>query len=159
MNWLSYPPSYSFASWFRDERDIKATVTHNTNIGENISRHQPGGIALFATKELSQYVKTPGKDWRNLGRWHSWLIYQSPNHRFRLVCGYHTGKQCPRGESTIYQQQLRYIQERGLDMTPSELFMVDFEAQLRTWKDQGDRLLVSIDMNEPVLNGEHWPRS
>ena len=154
VNWLSYPPSYSFASWFRDERDIKATVTHNTNIGENISRHQPGGIALFATKELSQYVKTPSKDWRNLGRWHSWLIYQSPNHRLRLVCGYHTGKQCPRGESTIYQQQLRYIQERVLDMTPSELFMVDFVAQLRTWKDQGDRLLVSIDMNEPVLNGE-----
>ncbi len=63
------------------------------------------------------------------------------------------GRHAPRGDSTIYQQQLRYIQNHGLDSTPSRLFTIDFVAQLQVWQHQGDRLLVFMDMNKHVLTG------
>jgi hypothetical protein len=70
-----------------------------------------------------------------------------------LVSAYNVGQQEPRGNSTIYQQQLRYIQNNGLNLSPSHLFVVDLIAQLQKWQRQGDRLLIFIDMNEDLLQG------
>ncbi len=61
--------------------------------------------------------------------------------------------QKPTGASTIYQQQLRYIQNNGLDILPARLFVVDFIAQLQTWQQQDNYLLIVIEMNKHVLRG------
>jgi hypothetical protein len=63
------------------------------------------------------------------------------------------GCQKPRGGSTIYQQQVRYIQNNNIDLSPSRLFIVNFVAQLQVWQQEGDRLLIFMDMNEHVLRG------
>ena len=54
---------------------------------------------------------------------------------------------------TIYQQQLRYIQDHDLDTNPRRMFREDFVAVLKTWRKQGDRIMIGIDMNEPILDG------
>jgi hypothetical protein len=69
------------------------------------------------------------------------------------VLAYNVNRQKPKGASTIYQQQLRFIQNNGLDLSPARLFVVDFIAQLQTWQRQGNRLLIFIDMNELILRG------
>ncbi len=71
----------------------------------------------------------------------------------RIVSAYNVGCQTPKGESTIYQQQLRYIQNHGLLTTPTRLFTGDFVAQLQVWQRQGDRLLIFMDMNKHALRG------
>ncbi len=81
------------------------------------------------------------------------VFYTDPGHCTCIVSAYNVGRQAPRGNSTIYQQQLRYIQTHGLDSTPSRLFTIDFVAQLRVWQRQGDRLLLFMDMNEHILTG------
>jgi len=154
VNWSSWPSSYSFASWFLSERETRSSVAWNKNKGENISRRQQGGVALFACKELLGYKKEANHDFRDLGRWNSWRIYSNPNHVTRIISAYFTGKQRSKLEGSIYQQQLRYIQENELDTTPRDLFLADFIAQLRTWRSQGERLLIHLDMNEPILQGE-----
>jgi hypothetical protein len=53
----------------------------------------------------------------------------------------------------IYQQQLRYIQNRQLNTTSSRLFIINFIAHLQVWKHQGDRLHLFMDMNEHILTG------
>jgi hypothetical protein len=63
------------------------------------------------------------------------------------------GHQKPRGNSTIYQQQVRYIQNNGIELSPSRLFIVDFVAQLQVWQQEGDRLIIFMDMKEHISRG------
>ena len=152
VNWSSYPSSANLASWFREEiQDIKTHTAHNKH--ENVAHHQPGGTATFACRELTRYAKERTTDSRGLGRWCSTLFFADPAHKFRLVSAYHIGRHKPRGSTTIFQQQLRYIQNTGLSYSPSRLFVIDFIAQLQAWQRQGDRLLIFIDMNEHILRG------
>jgi hypothetical protein len=53
-----------------------------------------------------------------------------------------------------FPEQLRYIQNHGVHSMPLRLFMLDFILQLQIWQQQGDRLLVFIDMNEHVLRSQ-----
>ena len=153
VNWSKYPSSANLASWFKESiPDMKTHTAHNRH--ENIAYHQPGGTATFACRELARYARERTKDYRDLGRWCSTLFYADPNHKFRLVSTYNVGQQKPRGDSTIFQQQVRYIQNNDLSHTPSWLFVIDFVAQLQVWQRQGDRLLIFIDMNEHILQGQ-----
>jgi hypothetical protein len=102
----------------------------------------------FSCRELAQYTKQQRGDHRGLGRWNLTLFYADPAHRFQSVSAYNVGWQKPRGDSTIYQQQLRYIQNNRLDLSPARLFVVDFIAQLQIWQLQGDHLLIFFDMNK-----------
>ncbi len=107
----------------------------------------------MACKELVRFVKNKGDNFCGLGRWCSMLMYADKNHHFRIVSAFNVGRQAPRGDSTIFQQQLRYIQNHHLTTTPRQLFMIDFLATLQVRRQQGDRLLIFMDMNEHILNG------
>jgi hypothetical protein len=140
VNWGTYPSSANLASWFKEDfPDMPTHTAHNKHVG--VSRYQPGGTATFACMELVRYHRQKGDDFRALGQWCSTVFYTDPSHCTCIISAYNVGRQAPRGDSTIYQQQLRYIQNHGLDATPSRLFTVDFVAQLQVWQRQGDRLL------------------
>ena len=89
--WQRLTHARGFSAWFRSHPDDFLTSTaHNTN--ENISSlHQQGGIALFAGKELRQYIKSSSKDSRCLERWNSWLISADPSHPTRVIVAYQVG--------------------------------------------------------------------
>jgi hypothetical protein len=130
---------------------MRTHTAHNKH--EGVSRHQPGGTATFACMELVRHHRQKGDDFRGLRQWCSTVFYADPSHRTCIISAYNVGRQAPRGNSTIYQQQLRYIQNHELNTTPLHLFTVDFVAQLQIWQRQGDRLLVFMDMNEHILTG------
>jgi hypothetical protein len=67
---------------------------------------------------------------RGLGRWCSWTFLSNPCRIFRLVVAYRPCAAKTKGLKTIYQQQLRYIQNRGLETTPLELFDKDLTDQI-----------------------------
>jgi hypothetical protein len=130
---------------------MRTHTAHNKH--KRVSRHQPGGTATFACMELVRYHRQKGDNFRGLGRWCSTVFYTDPSHRTHIISAYNAGRQAPRGDSTIYHQQLQYIQNHGLDATPLCLFTVDFIAQLQIWQCQGDRLLIFMDMNTHILTG------
>jgi hypothetical protein len=152
VNWSTYPSSANLASWFKDEiPDMRTHTAHNTH--EKVSHHLPGGTGTFSCRELVRYVKQQGTDHRGLGRWCSTLFYADPHHCFCLVSTYNMGRQKPRGNSTIYQQQVRCIKNNGFELSPSRLFIVNFVAQLQVWQQEGDRLLIFMDINEHISRG------
>lgn len=152
INWSATGYDRNMTLWFRfDRREAKTITAHN--IHENITAKQQGGVAQFACKELSQYTKESEPDLRGLGRWCSWLIYAHPAHKTRLVSAYNL---CPGTSNylgTVYQQHLRYIQLKGLNTTPHQLFMIDFLAMVIKWRRAGERLIIMVDMNEHILKG------
>jgi hypothetical protein len=53
----------------------------------------------------------------------------------------------------VYQQHVRYIQERGLHYIPVDLFDHDLSKQIKEWWKQGKRILLLMDVNDhPLCN-------
>ncbi len=109
INWQHLTHARGFSAWSRSHPDdFLIPTAHNTN--ENISSlRQQGGIALFAGKELRQYIKLSSKNTRHLGRWNSWLILANPSHPTRAIVAYRVGASKPKDVMTIYQRHLRHI--------------------------------------------------
>ncbi len=56
VNWGTYPSLANLASWFREDfPDMRTHTAYNKH--EGVSRHQPGGTATFACRELVSYQK------------------------------------------------------------------------------------------------------
>jgi hypothetical protein len=105
-------------------------------------------------KDLVSFAKEVESDFRGLGRWCPWLLYASPTHKTRIVTAYNLGKQKSNHLGTVYQQHLRYIQLNALQHSPYDLFSNNFTEAINQWITAGERLLIFVDMNEHVLNGQ-----
>ena len=151
FNWSTVNSSRNLASWFNDWRPCISATNHNKH--EPGTRHQQGGIGLLAFGALQKYVRKKCGDFRDLGRWQSWLLYANENHQTRVIFAYNVGRPKPRHFGSMYQQTLRYIQSNNLDTNPRRLFATDFLAVLLTWRARGERLIIFWDANEHILTG------
>jgi hypothetical protein len=52
----------------------------------------------------------------------------------------------------VYQQHLRYIQSKGLQKDPVELFDRDLSKQIKEWQDAGERIVLAMDLNGHPLH-------
>jgi hypothetical protein len=75
-------------------------------------------------------------------------------HTTRLVFAYRLCAAKVKGLKTIYQQQLRYIQNKGLNTTPLELFDKDLTNQITKWREEGDIIILLMDVNKHPIEGK-----
>ena len=156
LNFRTLPSSMTLHSFFNSARvDMRSSSAVNEHIPQQIKkRHLQGGCGIVLFDEMLQYAREPQDDFRHLGRWTSFSFWANPEHKVRVVSAYQVGKSKPRGLETVYQQQMAYIRENDLQVTPRELFRQDFTRQLKTWRRAHERLIVCIDSNEHVLQDE-----
>lgn len=130
----------------------KSRTSHNTH--EKISVHQQGGVGTIVLGELMAYYKQGANDFRNLGRWTSFLLQSIQGHRTRIVQAYAVRPQRSEQFGSVYQQHLRYLQLNGFgSVHPRDLFDSDLLWQLRIWLALGDRIILMMDCNSHVLTG------
>ena len=155
VDWRKETTPGKLSAWFRSDRDeYKTAYTHNT-CDDAIARSQPGGVAMIGCKELRQYIRKATPDFRNLGRWHSWLVGKDPNHCTRIIFAYQVTKnENSKGMKTILQQHRRAIQHLGLKVSPRQLFQDDLIGVMKNWRKMGERIILFIDANEHVLTGK-----
>ncbi len=71
----------------------------------------------------------------------------------RIVIAYRPGSSKLGGIKTIYQQHMRYIQNRRLNTGPVALFDSDLSKQIKEWRGAGERIVLVIDINDhPLYN-------
>ncbi len=99
-----------------------------------------------------QYAKTPSIDPTGSVRWCSWPFSCNLKHVTRIVIAYKPCVRKTKGLKTVYQQYLRYIQSKGLQKDPVELFDFDLSKQIKEWQDAGDRIVLVIDLNGHPLH-------
>ena len=110
---------------------------------------------MIGCKELRQYIRRATPDFRNLGRWHSWLVGKDPTHCTRVIFAYQVIKQGNnKGMKTILQQHCRAIQHLGLQTTPCQLFQDDLIGVMKHWRKMGERIILFIDANKHVITGK-----
>jgi hypothetical protein len=66
------------------------------------------------------------------------------------VCGYNPCYNRNLDSSTTYQQHRRYFRVRNGDQCPRAIFKNDLISMLTKWKEEGDRIIVSLDANEHI---------
>jgi hypothetical protein len=108
---------------------------------------------MLCRHKYQQYARNPSTDPSGLGRWCSWLFYCNLTHITWIVVAYCpcTGK--TDGLKTVYQQHMRYIQTRGLNFNPINLFDHDLCKQVIEWRGKGERIILMMDLNNhPMRN-------
>jgi hypothetical protein len=76
----------------------------------------------------------------------------------QILVAYKTGHSKSKGLHTIYQQQLCYIQKRGLTCSPVELFDKDLVQQIKELRNKGERIVLLMDVNNHPLNSKFYQR-
>ncbi len=154
FNWSKVNSSANLASWFQgEERELHSVTAHNkTEFNEVFGKHQPGGTRLVCRHKFLQYAKTPSINPRSLGRWCSWPFSCNPKHVTRIVVAYRPCTRTTKGLKTVYQQHLRYIQSKGLQKDPVNLFDQDLSKQIQEWRDAGEKVVLVTDLNDHPLH-------
>ena len=154
VNWRCNGRRHRLGDWVNKHSDREVRASSSFNVaGPNISLGQQGGTAIVLLHGLLQYANKTAHNFRNLGRWASWVLSTNPLHRTRLVSAYCPGRSKKTGLKMVYQQHPRLIQSNNLRCSPYELFIEDLCNQLHTWKAAGDRILLFNDANEDILHG------
>ena len=94
-----------------------------------------------------------GNNHTGLGRWSWYKVEGEPGHKTYIITAYAPCGNTKVGDHTVYKQQERSIQEKGLKTNPKALFRDDLLHVLRRWRGQGDRVILIMDANENVLHG------
>jgi hypothetical protein len=98
--------------------------------------------------EFLQYARKLSADPRGLGRWCLWPFFCNPSHITRIVVAYQPCACKVEGLKTVYQQHIWYIQARGLQYNPVNLFDHDLSKQIKEWRKQGERIVLLMDVND-----------
>ena len=90
-----------------------------------------------------------GKDETGLGRWV--VMTLSGETKTRIVCGYNPcGNDKPNSGTVYHQQRVYWVTTRHSLVCPRVKFREDLLAQLRQWREEGDKLVVCLDANEDI---------
>ena len=69
FNWSKVNSSAGLASWFNEDREVRAVTAHNiTEPNKVFLKYQPGGTGIIVRHECIQYAKKPSKDTSGLDR-------------------------------------------------------------------------------------------
>jgi hypothetical protein len=113
---------------------------------------------MLCRHKYLQYARNTLTDPRGLGRWCSWLFYCNPTHITWIVvaCCQCAGK--TDSQKTIYQQHMQYIQTRGLNFNPIDLFDHDLSKQVKEWRGKGKRIILMMDLNNHSMQNKLYTK-
>ena len=134
------------------ESELRAVASHNIHESTTAGVYQEGGTCLMGYGTMVEYLdlELSGKDDSGLGRWTHLVFKGEDGFRTRVVCAY-----CPcynknLASGTSYSQQKRYWLQKGVVDCPRTKCKSDLLHQLTKWRQEGDRLIVCMDVNEHI---------
>jgi hypothetical protein len=155
INWGALKRSQTLASLVRDgASNTRSVSSFNENEQKNVGRKQRGGTASIIFDDLAAFVKDTGTDHTKLGRYSYFKVEGEPGHVTYFMNAYAPCGNDSVGETTNYKQQSRYIEKKGLKMTPQKMFRDDVLALISMWRERGARVVLMMDANEHVIDGE-----
>ena len=108
---------------------------------------------MIANEEVTQYITTQGSDEEGLGRW-SWMRIAGDGAATRIITAYIPCTTRKRAISATIAQQKRYWRLQGEHQCPRKLLRRDLVAKMIQWREEGDKLILLLDSNENIKNGQ-----
>ncbi len=133
------------------EAEVRSVVAHNVH--ENIGKAQEGSTCVLAFGAITEKIEADqmAKDNTGLGRW-SVMTFRRDGAQTMVVCSYNPCYNKAKDNGTSYAQQQRYLimQKKDCTSLPREKFREQLIAQLKQWREQGDRLIICLDANKDI---------
>ena len=108
-------------------------------------------MLLFGSLIQKFDVDHLGKDDRGLGRWCYMTFYGSEGIKTRVVCGYNPCYKNKKESNKSYQQHRRFfINKQKYRTCPRKRSREDLIAQLKHWREDGERLIFYLETNENI---------
>jgi len=111
--------------------------------------HQVGGTCTLTVNQAAHRVHSSGSDLSGLGRW-SWTRLQGRRGIFLRVISAYRPVFNPSGSLSVYNQHRRFFYNNNDDRCPRQAFLEDLSAEIQTWLDLGDQLMIALDLNEDI---------
>jgi len=146
LQWL---PERTWGWW----EALHLSLSYNKQ-DHNANPYQPRGVAILSCNKVAHRVTSSGQDSSWLGRF-CWTTYQGKDNLIlRVVAGY-----CPckskNGHLSVLQQQWQYHQNQPENANhPQKLFWMDLQKVLTEWMEQGDQIIMGVDVNEDIRTEE-----
>ena len=113
-----------------------------------------GGVGQFSFNTLSHCAILSGCDPTGLGRW-VWTRYQGRNSSYlRIITGYRPNPDTSDSPSTVFSQHQRFLLANNDDRDPRLAFLEDLGECITSWQASGDLIVLCLDANEPVRQGD-----
>ena len=120
---------------------------------KNIMCAQEDCTDIVAHDHMATICNTSGKDSTYLGRCCWFSIDGTHGRKTRIVSVYQPFRSSKRLHVSTYDQHRQYFIQRGNSCCLHLIFRTNFEAELRNWVAQGNRIIVYIDTNENLEKG------
>ena len=162
IDWRNQEPAGSFYQRVKQVlmTSFKAVVAHNTTDtpkltknGNKMKQQYGGSIMIALTKLVVSKIIGADKDPEGLGRWVSILLKGKKDYTLRAAAGYVPCKN-KTGLSTVYSQQQKHFRVQKTDQEPIQAMMEDFEQAVSSWVDAGEKIVIMMDANSDVRDGE-----
>ena len=108
---------------------------------------------MALTKLVVSKIIAADMDPEGLGRWVSILLKGKQDHTLRAAAGYVPCKN-KTGLYTVYSQQQKHFRVQKTDREPIQAMMEDFEQAVSSWVEAGERIVIMMDANSDVRDGE-----
>jgi hypothetical protein len=112
-------------------------------------------VGICTTDEGVHRVIGTGQDTSGLGRW-AWVRLQGKAGR--TICTITAYRPCKSvgGSGTVWEQHRRYFGHKYPNqiVNPRDRFLSDLKTKMNKWKASGDLLILGMDANEDVRDGD-----
>ena len=125
-------------------------LAYNRNDRHVKGAQQFGGTSVTSTGSCINRDLEQGEDPSGLGRW-AWHKYRGKdNLTLRVVSAYRPNGPGMGGTHTVYAQHLRHLLSTKDDRDPRVAFCEDLKAQLSSWIEEGNQIIVGLDANDDL---------
>jgi hypothetical protein len=162
LNWHKVDPQDLWFERIREkfgDQSTRSYMAFNSNEQEIAEPLQYGGTGIFANTEVAHRVISSGQDPEKLGRW-TWMLLQGKRGiRIRVVSAYRPSNS-NNGTDSVMIQHYRHFKENnrvddnGVTVNPRSAFYEDLGKEIKKWSEEGDQIIVGIDANEDVREGQ-----
>ena len=125
---------------------------------ENVGQVQQGGTATILQGLFSKYINRTGKNrgtnHTHLGKWSWYTLEGEPGHITKTITAYAPVGGSDSTFTSNWKHQHRYIQNNNLRTTVFNIFCDDLCTLLKSWRRQGDRIILLMDANNNVHKGK-----
>ena len=134
-------------------KDSTSIFAYNSTEPSLEDKIQYGGVGIVASSEIKHSIVNRGKDPSKLGRW-TWIrTAGKEGHHVRYVSAY---RPCESGGAgSVFQQHVRGLGKEN-DFRHPRTAMLEYRALaiITEWKLEGDHIILGMDANEDVREGE-----
>ena len=110
---------------------------------------QVGGRLVWSINRGAHRVMEHGFDSTLMGRW-CWTRYRGRGGRTLRVISAYRCVDNQMGPLSAWSQQRRILDLHHIEKDPREAFVDDLVTALSQWMEQGDMIVLGIDLNEPI---------